>query len=301
MIPSGILRRLAALPPGVPGDPGLYGPGSAAWLVNGEGVLTLGGPRALLMQLANPAVAAAVARHSDFPRGAYRRLAATTRAMLALSFGDQAQANEAASRITAIHRGVRGRGTSGRRYRATDPELLLWVHATLVDTALEVHRRFLRPLGWEQEERYYTETTRQARLLGIPARTLPADLREFHAYVSRTVAGLEVSEDARRLAPAILTPPMPLPLRPLAMAQAQITTALLPPSLRQAYGLSWNRGRAAWADVVELVSRTVGPLVPAPLRRWPDARLAHRRVDAEPRIEAVREDPRPGRVSDQGP
>lgn len=272
------LRLLAVLPPGRPGDPGLYGPGSATWRVHGEAVLMLGGPRALLMQLANPPVAAAVARHSDFPHDAYRRLARTTRAMLALSFGDRAQARQAAEAITAVHRGVRGRSASGRRYGALDPRLLLWVHATLVDTALEVHRRLLGPLGWDLEERYYLETTGQAELLGIPARAIPSGLVQFRAYVSRTVAELEVSEDARRLAPAILSPPLPLPLRPLGWGQSLVTAALLPPALRSAYGIAWSRGRGAVADAFERGVREVAPRIPSLLRRWPDARLAQRRV-----------------------
>lgn len=279
------LRLFAALPPGRPGDPGLYGPGSVAWRVHGEAVLMLGGPRALLMQLANPAVAAAVARHSDFPRDAYRRLARTTRAMLALSFGDLAQAQEAADAITAVHRGVRGRTASGRRYRALDPELLLWVHATLVDTALEVHRRLLRPLGWDLEERYYLETTMQAELLGIPARVVPADLSRFRAYVSRSVADLDVSDEARRLAPAILTPPLPLPFRPLGWSLSLVTEALLPPGLRTGYGIAWSLRHAAAADAFELGMRRVAPRIPSLFRRWPDAGLAQRRAGAAPRIE----------------
>src|SRR6266540_2303101 len=99
----GFPRRL---PPGRPGDPGLYGPGSVTWRVNGEGVLMLGGPRALLMQIAHPSVAAGVARFSDFPADAFARLWRTLDAMLAVSFGDSEQATRAVEGVTAVHRRI---------------------------------------------------------------------------------------------------------------------------------------------------------------------------------------------------
>src|SRR6266567_5879967 len=77
------------LPPGRPGDPGLFGPGTVAWRVNGEGVLLLGGPRALLMQIAHPSLAAGVAEFSGFPAEPYTRLWRTMDAMLRISFGDR--------------------------------------------------------------------------------------------------------------------------------------------------------------------------------------------------------------------
>src|SRR5213076_666668 len=103
---------------------------------NGEAALILAGPRALLMQIAHPLVAAGVAQHSGFPAGAYRRLARTMQAMLAISFGDSEQARRAAERVTSLHRTVSGRSAAGRGYSALDPELLAWVWATLVDSAL---------------------------------------------------------------------------------------------------------------------------------------------------------------------
>jgi uncharacterized protein (DUF2236 family) len=271
-------RILPGLAPGRPGDPGLFGPGSVAWRVNGEAALILAGPRALLMQIADPLVAAGVARHSGFPAGAYRRLASTMEAMLAISFGDSEQAREAADRVTAVHRAVSGRSASGAAYSALDPPLLAWVWATLVDSALVAYRRFVGRLADAEQEAYVLEMHRLAVAMRTPEEVLPPSLEAFRTMVGETAARLEVSEDARRLVPAILTPPMPLPLRPLAFAQRQVTVGLLPPALRAAYGLSWDPLREAGLGASALALRTALRLTPSALRRAPHARLAERRA-----------------------
>ena len=249
-----------------------------AWRVNGEAALILAGPRALLMQIAHPLVAAGVARHSGFPVGAYRRLASTMEAMLAVSFGDSEQAREAADRVTALHRSVSGRSASGAAYSAMDPELLAWVWATLVDSALVAYRRFVGRLGEAEQEGYVLEMRRLAVAMRTPEVVLPSSLAAFRTMVEETAARLEVSDDARRLAPAILTPPMPLPLRPLAFAQRQLTIGLLPPALRAAYGLSWDPIREAGLRASAFALRSALRLTPPALRRAPHVRLAERRA-----------------------
>ncbi|MDP9342859.1 MAG: DUF2236 domain-containing protein [Actinomycetota bacterium] len=267
------------LPPGRPGDPGLFGPGTVAWRVNGEGVLLLGGPRALLMQIAHPSVAAGVADHSGFPAEPYRRLWRTMDAMLRVSFGDSEQSRQAAEQVTGVHRRVTGeRARDGVAYRAMDPVLLLWVYATLVDTALVVYRRFFRALSPQDEERYHEEMKRLATAMHVPPEILPAGLGEFRTYVAETVDRLEVTEDARRLAPPILRPPLPIPLRPLGALQELVTLGILPPRLRAAYALSWTPARERALAASAGAVRAMVPLLPEALRRWPHARSAQRRA-----------------------
>lgn len=274
-VARGFPRRL---PPGRPGDPGLFGPGSMAWRINAEGVLVLGGGRALLMQIAHPLVAAGVARHSGFPAAAFSRLWRTVEAMLAMSFGDLQQAREATARVTAVHRRVRGRAPGGRPYSATDPSLLLWVHATLVDSALLVYERFLAPLTDDERGRYLEESKRQAVLLGVPEEDLPRTLGDFRAYVAHTVAGLDVTDEARALARDIVAPPVPLPLRPAAELFRLVTVGLLPERLRDQYGYRWLWGHELALRATSLALRAFLPLVPSLLRRWPHARAAERRA-----------------------
>ena len=159
--------------------------------VDGESVLLLGGGRALLMQLAHPLVAAAVAEHSGFQADPLARLQRTLETSFVIVFGTTEQAHAAAAGVRSVHERVFGEG-----YRADDPTLLLWVHATLVDTALRVHQRFLQPLRPADAERYYEESTVVAELLGVPRAAQPSDLAQFRDYVRACVASLEVSDTA---------------------------------------------------------------------------------------------------------
>jgi len=271
---ASILRTLPRHEPrGRPGDVGLFGPDSLAWRVNGEIVLLLGAGRALLMQLAHPAVAAAVAEHSGFPVDALGRLTRTMDTTFAITFGDSEQSRLAAARVNAVHERVHG-----EVYDALDPQLLLWVHATLVDSALMVHDRFVGSLSPADRAGYYREMKRHATVLRVPPSVLPRTLGAFDRYVRAEIARLEVTDEARRLATDILSPPVPLPLRPAAMTFGLITASLLPDSLREGYGLSRRRLVDAGLSMVAAASRILLPLVPPVFRTWPGATAARRRV-----------------------
>jgi uncharacterized protein (DUF2236 family) len=214
------------------------------------------------MQLAHPMVAAAVADHSDFQSDPFRRLQRTLELSYLIVFGDEADARNAAAAVRAVHERVVGDG-----YRAEDTALLMWVHATLVDTALRVHRRFLHPLRPDEEARYYEESTVVGELLGLPRAAQPPDLDAFRAYVRATVASFEVSDTARRLARDVLHPRLPWPLQPVAELGRQLTAGLLPPPLRQQYGLRWDGNRQRALLLAALGSRLVLPRLPSALRQ----------------------------------
>jgi uncharacterized protein (DUF2236 family) len=247
---------------GGPAGAGLFPPGAVIRRVNAEPVLLLGGGRALLLQLAHPSVAAGVAEHSGFRTDPFARLARTLGAMGTIVYGTEHDARATADALAAVHRRVTGPG-----YAATDPELLLWVHATLVDTALRVHRRFLGPLSDADAEDYYRQSTRVAELLGVPLDRQPADLAAFRAYVRATVAGLIVTDAARRLAGDVLHPRLPLVAGPLAELARQITVGLLPPPVRAQYGFTWAWPQDTALLAASLATRRVLPLVPGTLRR----------------------------------
>src|SRR2546430_14094540 len=120
-------------------DPGLFGPHSILWRVNRESAVTLAGTCAILMQFAHPKVAAGVRDHSSYQVDAVGRLRRTLDLTLAIVFGPRPAALEAARAINNRHRTVRGPS-----YFATDPDLLLWGHATLVFSAI---RRYRAPVG----------------------------------------------------------------------------------------------------------------------------------------------------------
>lgn len=232
-------------------------------MVHRERVLLVGGGRALIMQLAHPAVAAAVAQHSDFPRGALARLRRTLDLGLAMVFGTEEEAEAAVRRIRQVHERVTGR-VGGRRYRADDPRLLLWVHATLVDTTMTVYERFVRPLPEATWRRYYEETKGSALALGIPEGILPGDLAGFRAYLEGVLEGddLAATDAGRRLVDGVLRPPLPLALTPAAEAIRLLTLALLPRRVRELFGLRAGPAARAALRGASVASRALLPLLP---------------------------------------
>src|SRR5205809_350419 len=152
--------------------PGLYADDSITRRVNRENVLMLGGGRALLMQLAHPKVAAGVDEHSDFRKRPVYRLRRTIRLTMAIVFGDRETALAAARSVNRVHQHVRGES-----YSALDTDLLLWVHATMVDTAetADAHRAGLSAVGADHGDSATTHLTRglwadlgQAAGAGLP-------------------------------------------------------------------------------------------------------------------------------------
>lgn len=243
---------------------GYFADDSAVRRINRESVLLLGGGRALLMQLAHPAVAQGVADHSDFRANPWSRLQRTLEATSTIVFGSRAAADRAAAAVRAVHERVVGPG-----YTANDPALLLWVHATLVDTALRVYRRFVGPVGPDDVESYYQQSKTVAALLGCPVEAQPASYDDFRAYVRHTLATVKVSHTARSLARDVLYPRAPVVLAPALEVGRQLTIGLLPPPLRHGYGFTWDRPRQAALAAAGLSSRAVLPRLPAAVRRLP--------------------------------
>jgi uncharacterized protein (DUF2236 family) len=294
------LRRWFPGPgPGRAGDPGLFSPGSIARRVNAESALLLGGGRALLLQLAHPLVAAGVADHSDFRSDPFGRLVNTLNLTLTVAFGDHSQRRAAAARVAQTHRRVVGE-RNGSPYRALDPELLLWVHATLVDSAIVTYERFVGPLGPIARERYHDEMKRQGAAFGVTDDRFHPTYDAFRRSVDETVASLVVTDEARELGRAVLHPPAPPTLRPFAPAMRLITTGLLPEPVREGYGLAWGPRDDRLLAIVAGTIRPTLPFLPDALRRWPHARDADRRL-ADPGSRRRAADPTYGSSSALGP
>jgi uncharacterized protein (DUF2236 family) len=247
-------------------------------------MLLLGaGPRALLLQLAHPAVAAGVADHSDFRTDPWRRLAGTLRSYLTVVYGTTGAARAEVRRLNTLHRDITGPG-----YAARDPELALWVHATLIDSTIAVADAWLEPISPAARAAYYEETRPIGRAFGVPDRLLPADVDAFEAYVAGmlgTGGAVRVSPVARELAGVVLHPP----LRPLARwlgfvpAEAYAWTlwpsvGLLPPSVREDYGLRWGARERLVSAWLVAGWRAWRSLLPESFRQMPRALAADRRM-----------------------
>ncbi|MDN4609375.1 oxygenase MpaB family protein [Arthrobacter burdickii] len=274
--------------PGTTGDPGIFGPGSAAWRIARERAIFAGGPAALLLQLAHPLVAEGVRAHSGFATDPLQRLRGTLDAVLTVSFGDQAQVRSAAAYVARKHRPVRGTLPepsaslpAGTPYSADHPELALWVFSTLVWSALEVTDGFLRAVPAGERDAYYQDMKRMAHLFGVPDALLPEDYTALERYVEHQVgATLDVGSTARTIAGQILAPDpplLPLPLRPV---PSVLAAGVLPPSLREAYGLPWGRREQSSFAAIRRTTRLAAPLLPARVRYWPHYAVALDRLRA---------------------
>jgi uncharacterized protein (DUF2236 family) len=277
-------------------DPGLYGPASEGWRLDREAMLLLGaGPRSLLLQVAHPLVAEGVDQHSGFRSDPWVRLQGTLRSFLRIVYGTTPAARAEIRRLNALHRGIGGpvrdpaaRHAHGERYSARDPELALWVHATLVDSTIESYDAWLEPYDRAARARFYAETRPIGRAFGIPDALLPADIDAFDAYMARMLAPdgpIHVSPTAREIGRAVLNPPLGPVIPSLGWLPSPAyawtlwpAIGLLPPRLRDEYGLRWGpleRAVSAW-----LVAGWRGwrPFVPTSLRWVAQARAADRRI-----------------------
>lgn len=264
---------LSGLLPATKHSLGLFGPDSLIWRVNRESVVGLAGTCALLMQIAHPLVAAGVRDHSQFELDMAGRLRRTLRLTLALVYGTRVEAEHAARVINARHQTVQGPG-----YSAMDPKLLLWVHATLVYSALRAYAEFVRPLTEGEREQYYQETKQIGVMLAIPWQMYPQRIADLDRYLDEMIGrDITVEDDARRMGRILLYPTLPGVPR-MAFGPLRVLTAgLLPAPLRDAYGLKWReKDRAAYAAIRMGLHRLV-PLTPTPIRWLPPARVAYRR------------------------
>jgi uncharacterized protein (DUF2236 family) len=253
--------------------------------VNAERLALLGWGRAVLLQLAHPLVAAGVAEHSTFRDGAaanVKRLHSTVRAMLDLSFGTPEDIRRAAAHINAIHdrvsgtlREPAGRFAAGTPYTASDPELLIWVDATVRDSMLLAYERFVGPLSSRDRDAAWAEGEDIAVALRVPVGARIQSATQFHGYLAAMMATgtLAITTEARALAQEIVWPRGGWALWPAASLHRLTTVGLLPPDLRSAYGFEWSdvddRALQRWSRAI----RASRPLMPDAIALWPRARV----------------------------
>ncbi|MET0762731.1 MAG: oxygenase MpaB family protein [Thermoleophilaceae bacterium] len=256
--------------------------------VHRERALALAGPRALLMQAAHPLAVSGLLAHSSAADDPYERLARTANVMGTIGFGERADADRVTRTVRAMHRRVSGKlrepvgpYPAGTAYRADDPELLLWVLFTLVDSGLVVYRTYVGSLSREEEAAYWEDYRLVGRLFGLRLREVPRTLADLDDYRRSMLEGdrLYVTDWARERARAIvLDPPVPWMTQPLLETVNFITIALLPDRIRNEYGFApvppvFLR-RALVRAGGEYVKRAVVPFLPDRLRLVPAARVA---------------------------
>ena len=248
----------------------LYGSASLTWQLSTRWTSLLGGQRALLMQVAHPSVGAGVAEHSDFSLDPFRRLDRTLHAIMTIGFGSPEERAAMLDALDRVHAGVTGTTEAGDPYRALDPELQFWVHATLVDTVFCIERRYLQVLTRTERSRLYLESVEMARALGIPDRHIPSDLGTFRAYMDQMNRTLEPSDQSRAVARSVLRPGLRLVPDPFLAPLTWATLEMLPRPLRTAYGYrDLAPPQLAAVRAGQLAARAALPRLPEPFLRLP--------------------------------
>jgi uncharacterized protein (DUF2236 family) len=240
------------------GDPdlGLFGPGSVTWKLHDEPILLLAGLRSLYLQTLHPRAVAGVAQNSNYKSDPWARLMRTSMYVATTIYAPTAEAEAAGRRLRRMHARMTATDpVTGERFRIDDPDLLLWVHVTEVESFLTVARRAGLAFTDDEVDRYYTEQLKSAELVGLDPAIVPATAAEVEAYYERVRPELRLTRDGADTMLFLTVPPIPdswglsLPARlglnfgPTRWAYLGIATtalALLPPWARKLYGgLGW--------------------------------------------------------------
>ncbi|HEX9031683.1 MAG TPA: oxygenase MpaB family protein [Streptosporangiaceae bacterium] len=203
-------RSAAAYSAGVPerpGDDGFFGPASVTWRGSADLSAPVAGLRALMIQALHPLAMAGVDQHSDWREDPVGRLAATSGYLATISFGEKAAAERAAARVRRIHEHVTGTDDfTGRPYAASDPALLLWVHAALVDSSLVARTLFGSPLSPQEADDYVAEMVVAAELVGVPRDQVPSTVAALASYLESVRPELACTPAARDSIAFLLDP-----------------------------------------------------------------------------------------------
>jgi uncharacterized protein (DUF2236 family) len=267
------------------GDPGLFGPDSVTWRVHADPVLWVAGLRALLLQAVHPAAMAGVLAHSDFRADPWGRLLRTADYVGVVSFGSRPEAAAAGARVRRVHAKVTGiDARTGVHYRASDPELLRWVHCCEVESFLTTYQRAGGGIDGAEADRYYAEQTRAAELVGLDRSTVPASRAEMADYFAGVCPQLQVDGRARRIASYVVVPPMPravawlTPARPAWASLAGLAAASLPRWARRLYGLPGLPTTDVAATLGLRALRAALQAAPERAREGPHLRAARERL-----------------------
>lgn len=230
-----------------------------------EACILVGSGRAILLQVAHPKVAQGVTEHSRFAEAPLKRLQGTLDYVYATTLGTPEESERIADAVSRIHTYVKGPG-----YSALDPELQLWVAATLYKNAVHLYEAMLGPMPAAMREEFCRECAQFGTLLGCPEDMWPSSVAEFEKYWDHALASLAISEEAKRICRDVLyNRALPFYLRPLQPVNRFVTTGLLPEHMRDEFGLVWDPRRERLFRFGARVARLAYPRVPRRVRRLP--------------------------------
>ena len=262
-------------------DPGFFGPGSVTWRVMREPLLLLGASRALLVQVAHPLVAQGALDHSDFTRDAVGRFQRTVAWVTTVVFGTKDEARAATREVNRAHRKVVGRlpaehatasWQAGSAYRAQDQELILWVHAALVESMLVTHDAVIGGLRPHERDRFVAEWDQVVTMMGMPDGAGWEGYGQLQAWMDRRVAEgvARPGAGSRAVADVVLVPRLGMSgPRALAELTGFVTSGLLPRPIRRHYGIRWTPAHELAHRAMRASLRAARGTLPRPLRVSP--------------------------------
>jgi uncharacterized protein (DUF2236 family) len=264
------------------GDPGLTGPGSMSWEINGDiASVLIAGIGSIVMEILHPSVMAGVHDLSRYREQPERRGRTTFGYVVTTTFGSTDAATRLINTVKRMHGRVEGVRPDGVPYRALDPELIGWVHTCIPWGVMEAYHRFRRPLTVSERNRYLREQAVIGRMGG--AGRIPETVSELEDYVEAMRPSLGVNQQTLQFFDFLMEMPFGIPvptlLSPAAHRfQVDAGMSLMPKWARELTGF----------DAPELVRRSVHqPALQAYARtvRWAFgtpryAQLAQERVAA---------------------
>jgi uncharacterized protein (DUF2236 family) len=265
---------------GEPGDPGLIGPGSMSWEINGDiASVLLGGTGAIIMEILHPSVMAGVQDLSNYAEDPYRRGRTTFGYVVTTTFANTKAATRLINAVKGMHKQVNGTRPDGVPYRALDPELIGWVHTCIPWAVMTAYHRYKRPLTDDERDRYLREQAVIGRMGG--AGDIPETYADLRDYVEAMRPKLSVNHQTLEFFEFLMTMPFgmraPGPLsRPAHQFQLEAGMSLMP---------AWAR-RMTGFDAPALALRTVHGTTLATyarLIRWAFGTPAYRQL-AEERV-----------------
>ena len=257
---SRVLYVLSGAPDGTPHwvkyigegtDAGFFGPGSASWAVHGGMPTMIAGVRALLMQTLHPGAMAGVHEFSRYREDPLGRLAGTIQWLITITFGDRALAERESQRVIALHERVRGHYVRGdgteSDYRASDDELLMWVHCVFTDAFLGCHETWGDPIPGGPDQ-YVAEWAKAGELVGV--QQPPRSSAELEATLDGFLERGELRYDERVAETIAFLRKPPLPRSMLLSYRIMFAGAVasLPDRYRELLGLKRPRGPVIWAN-----------------------------------------------------
>jgi uncharacterized protein (DUF2236 family) len=250
-------------------DVGYFGPESVSWQVHREVTVLFGGARAVLMQAAHPLVIAGARETGFYERNPWKRLERTLVLTYTMTFGSRLEADAAADRINDVHARIHGvDDVTGLPYDALDPDLLLYVHACLVDSALLFEELTVGALDEAGRQRFHEEQMLAAELVKIPRSIIPPTVGDLRAYLRDVVEGglVRVTPSAEAVARLFIHPPREAQWRPVLAGVSRLAFGTLPAPLREMYGIRAAGTKRVAMSATFAATRIVRPLLPPRLR-----------------------------------